>query len=95
MSIQSEITRIASAKAAMQTYLVENGVELTGDETIDQLSAMLAEVAERLPLTGGTMTGQIIAAPETTGAACVRNIAYGTSLPSTVAEGTLFILVEE
>jgi len=44
---------------------------------------------------GGRMTGNLIASPDTSGIPVVRNIRYGTALPETVAEGEIFILLEE
>ncbi len=44
---------------------------------------------------GGTMTGNLRAAPETTGISVVRNIAYGTTLPDVLDEGEIFILLSE
>ncbi len=43
---------------------------------------------------GGTMTGKLNAAPETTGVSAVRNISYGRTVPDVLAEGEVFILVE-
>ncbi len=43
---------------------------------------------------GGTMTGKLNAAPETTGVSAVRNISYGTTVPDVLAEGEIFLLVE-
>ncbi|MGN1346538.1 MAG: hypothetical protein ACI4V1_07110 [Eubacteriales bacterium] len=45
--------------------------------------------------TGGTMSGNLIAAPETTGQAVVRNIRYGTVLPEVLEEGEIFLLLTE
>lgn len=45
--------------------------------------------------TGGTMTGTLTAAKETTGISVVRNIAYGTTLPDILEEGEIFILLSE
>ena len=45
--------------------------------------------------TGGTMLGNLTAAPETTGISVVRNIAYGTILPDVLDEGEIFILLAE
>ena len=45
--------------------------------------------------TGGTMTGPLNAAAETTGISVVRNIAYGTTLPDILEEGEIFILLSE
>lgn len=44
---------------------------------------------------GGTMSGMLTAAPETTGISAVRNIRYGTVLPDVLAEGEIFILLTE
>lgn len=49
---------------------------------------------EFLLKSGGTMTGNLKAASESLGAQVVRNIGYGSSVPSTLADGELFILVE-
>ena len=37
------------------------------------------------------MTGTLRAASDTTGASMVRNISYGTTVPTTLADGELFI----
>ena len=44
---------------------------------------------------GGTMTGDLVAAPEVTGRPVVRNISYGTALPDVLEEGEIFILLAE
>lgn len=44
---------------------------------------------------GGTMTGTLVAKNDTTGAPAVRNIRYGTALPSSMEDGELFILLAE
>lgn len=49
---------------------------------------------EFLRKSGGTLTGRLTAAPETTGLSTVRNISYGTTLPDILAEGEVFILIE-
>jgi len=46
-----------------------------------------------LKRSGGTMTGALTAAHDNTGRMTVRNIGYGTSLPSALADGDLFILL--
>lgn len=43
--------------------------------------------------TGGTMAGSLYAASDATGKQTVRNIGYGTQLPSTLADGELFVLL--
>ncbi len=46
-----------------------------------------------LKKTGGVMTGNLRASADATGASVVRNISYGSTLPSTLADGELFVLV--
>ncbi len=46
-----------------------------------------------LKRSGGVMTGSLTAAKDSTGKMTVRNIGYGTSLPDTLADGDLFILL--
>ena len=50
-----------------------------------------AAASEYLKKSGGTMTGTLRAASDTTGASMVRNISYGTTVPTTLADGELFI----
>ncbi len=42
---------------------------------------------------GGVMTGPLTAAPDATGRMTVRNIGYGSTLPDTLEDGDLFILL--
>ena len=44
---------------------------------------------------GAQMTGTLVAAAMQDGRAAVRNISYGTSLPQTLGDGEIFILVSE
>ncbi len=46
-----------------------------------------------LKKSGGTMTGVLKATADSSGTAAVRNIGYGTSLPATLGEGELFVLI--
>ena len=46
-----------------------------------------------LKRSGGTMTGALTAARDSTGMMTVRNIGYGSTLPDTLADGDLFILL--
>jgi len=48
---------------------------------------------EYLLKSGGSMTGKLTAAADSTGVAAVRNISYGTSLPGNLKEGEIFILI--
>lgn len=50
--------------------------------------------SEYVKKSGGTMTGTLTAKNDATGACVVRNIGYGTSLPSSLENGELFILIE-
>lgn len=51
--------------------------------------------SELVPRSGCTMTGTLVAKNDTTGAPAVRNIRYGTALPSSFTEGEVFILLAE
>ncbi len=46
-----------------------------------------------LKTSGGTMSGDMRAKPEGSGMSVVRNIGYGTTLPDSMADGDLFILL--
>jgi hypothetical protein len=48
-----------------------------------------------LPRSGGVMTGKLQAANDSTGASAVRNIRYGYTLPDTLAEGEIFLLLAD
>ena len=48
-----------------------------------------------LPKSGGIMTGKLQVANDSTGASAVRNIRYGYTLPDTLAEGEIFLLLSE
>ena len=51
--------------------------------------------ADYVKKSGGTMSGELRAAPESAGKCVVRNIGYGASLPESLADGELFVLVVE
>ena len=57
------------------------------------VGGMTAE--ELLPRSGGVMTGRLQAANDNTGASAVRNIRYGYTLPDSLAEGEIFLLIAE
>ena len=46
-----------------------------------------------LKTSGGTMSGDMRAKPEGSGMSVVRNIGYGSTLPDSMADGDLFILL--
>jgi len=48
-----------------------------------------------LPKTGGVMTGMLRAANDGTGVSAVRNIRYGYTLPESLAEGEIFLLLSD
>ncbi|MBQ7922280.1 MAG: hypothetical protein IJ325_06855 [Clostridia bacterium] len=48
-----------------------------------------------LPKSGGVMTGILQAASDSTGASAVRNIRYGYTLPDSLPEGEIFLLISE
>ena len=47
-----------------------------------------------LKLSGGTMTGSLVACAGSGGSRAVRNISYGTVIPKTLADGDIFIQIE-
>lgn len=51
--------------------------------------------SEFVKRSGATMTGALRAAADSTGASMVRNISYGTTVPASLPNGELFILLEE
>ena len=68
-------------------------------ETVEtaQNAVMLGgtSAAGYLKKSGGTMTGALRAAADSTGQSVVRNIGYGTVLPAHLAEGELFVLLSD
>lgn len=62
MSIQGEIDRLSAAKASIAASLQSMGVDPPDGTTLEQYAAQLAAIAVSapwLPLSGGTMTGDI------------------------------------
>lgn len=62
MSIQGEIDRLSAAKASIAASLQSMGVDPPGGTTLEQYAAQLAAIAVSapwLPLSGGTMTGNL------------------------------------
>nr|UVX79685.1 MAG: hypothetical protein [Bacteriophage sp.] len=62
MSIQGEIDRLSAAKASIAASLQSMGVDPPDGTTLEQYAAQLAAIAVSapwLPLSGGTMTGNL------------------------------------
>lgn len=62
MSIQGEIDRLSAAKASIAASLQSMGVDPPEGTTLEQYAAQLAAIASSapwLPLSGGTMTGDL------------------------------------
>ena len=85
-------TRTDSSLCGLVTRTVDALGFVAGAENANMLDGHPAN--EFLLKSGGTMTGNLKAAAESLGAQVVRNIGYGSSVPTTLAEGELFILVE-
>lgn len=86
-------TRTDSAKCGIVTSAVD---ALAAVETAQNANMLGGTAASGyLKRSGGTMTGALHAAADTTGAALVRSISYGTSVPSSLRNGDLFILLAE
>lgn len=75
---------------------VSNAVDGLGEALHAQDSSALGgiEADGYLLRDGGTMTGTLKAASDSSGASCVRNISYGTTVPRTLADGEIFIQIE-
>ena len=76
---------------------VSNTVDSLGEALHSADSDKLGGIAASsyLKLSGGTMTGRLKAASSTSSASMVRNISYGTEVPSVLADGEIFIQIEE
>ncbi len=85
-------TRGDSSLCGVVTSTIDSLAYAQSAENANMLGGHTA--SEFLTKAGGTMTGNLKAASETLGAQVVRNIGYGTSLPSSLADGELFILLE-
>jgi len=85
-------TRGDSSLCGVVTSTIDSLAYAANAENANMLDGHLA--SEFLTKSGGTMTGNLKAASETLGAQVIRNIGYGKSLPSSLAEGELFILLE-
>ena len=77
--------------------VVTSTLDSTGVVPAAQNALMLGDspASDFVKKTGCAMTGKLTAAPESTGVSAVRNISYGTSLPDSLPEGELFILITE
>ena len=76
---------------------VRNAIDALGEANhavnSDKLGGYVA--SSYLRKTGGTLTGSLVAASDSTGDSLVRNIRYGSSVPSSLANGEIFILLDE
>lgn len=75
--------RITSTVEALETVETSKNSEMLGG----------LPAKEYLKTSGGTMTGELRARSDASGMSVVRNIGYGTSLPESMADGDLFILL--
>lgn len=76
------VTSTVDALRAVET--AENANNLGGSPAADFVKK-----------SGGEMTGELRAASESAGKCVVRNIGYGTTLPESLADGELFVLIAE
>lgn len=97
-----EAFRVQGGATATTTYYGLTKLSSSTSSTSTTLAATPSAVKSAydlanaaLPKSGGTMTGALVAASNNTGASVVRNISYGTELPSNLAEGEIFILLSE
>ncbi len=77
--------------------IVTSAVDALATVGLAENANMLGGVAAMnyLLRSGGSMTGELRAAADATGKQVVRNIGYGTSLPSSLGDGELFVLLSE
>lgn len=97
-----ESFRVHAGAVATTTYYGMTKLSSSTSSTATNVAATPSAVksaydlaSAALPQNGGTMTGTLIAASDNTGASVVRNISYGSVLPSELAEGEIFILLSE
>ena len=76
---------------------VSNAVDGLGEalHSVDSDKLGGSDASDYLKKSGGILTGTLKAASGSGEAARVRNISYGTVVPSTLAEGEIFIQIEE
>lgn len=86
-------TRADSNKCGFVTSTVDSLGILSLAQNANMLGGSPASDFARK--SGAVMTGNLKAAPESTGVAVVRNISYGTNVPDTLAEGEIFIQITE
>lgn len=84
-------TRTDSEKCGIVTSTVDALETVETAQNANTLGGIPAE--SYLKRSGGIMTGALTAAADSTGKLTVRNIGYGTSLPDTLGDGDLFILI--
>lgn len=75
---------VTCAADALNTVDNAQNANMLGGEAADKF----------LKRSGGTMTGVLRAAADASGMTTVRNIGYGTTVPKTLADGDLFILIQ-
>lgn len=84
-------TRGDSAKCGFVTSAIDALSTVETAQNANTLGGILPD--EFMKKSGGTMSGRLRAAADTSGISAVRNIGYGTSLPSSLENGDLFILL--
>lgn len=84
-------TRGDRSKCGVVTSTIDSLETVSKAENANMLGGVAA--GNYLRRTGGTMTGSLYAASDATGKQTVRNIGYGTELPSALADGELFVLL--
>ncbi|MCR4905699.1 MAG: hypothetical protein K6A33_06420 [Clostridiales bacterium] len=90
----ASITEITDTRTdAAKCGVVTSAVEALGTVNTAQNATMLggSPASDYLKKSGGTMTGALRAAADTSGASVVRNISYGSTVPVSLADGELFI----
>ncbi|MBE6568901.1 MAG: hypothetical protein E7658_01615 [Ruminococcaceae bacterium] len=107
--VLAKVTLAADAGAVTEAMITDTRMDKTlcgpvvgAADSLDNVSYAISSGAvggltadDLLPKSGGVMTGILQAANDTTGASAVRNIRYGYTLPDSLAEGEIFLLLAD
>ena len=93
-SITELLLARVSVPAGAETVTAEMITDKRMDDTVcGAVGGLTAEMM--VPRSGCTMTGVLRCGNETAGASAVRNIRYGKTLPDTLADGEIFLLLAD
>ena len=73
---------------AVDSTLTQTGLAADAKATGDAINGLQADVDKTLPLSGGTMTGEL----NTNGIVLTENVDYGDEVPTSGEKGRLFFV---